>query len=105
MHIHTYPGIIRHIQEWRRGHEYLYTFVNIYAFILENNFHFFEHANELINVQIHQTSFIKFVMILDLFLIYSDSLLELLFINSVLQIMVSVFEKNCSKVIFSRVAC
>ena len=40
--------------------------INIfYAFILDNNFCFFEHANELIHVQIHLTSFIELTVILN----------------------------------------
>ena len=46
------------------GREYWYTFINIYAFVLDN-FCFFEHANELEHVQIHLTSFIEFTMVLN----------------------------------------
>ena len=35
------------------------------AFILDNTFSFFEYANELIHMQIHLISFIKFIMILN----------------------------------------
>ena len=41
-------------------------FINIfYAFVLDNNFCFFEHANELIHMLTHLTSFIEFKMILN----------------------------------------
>ena len=41
-------------------------FINIfYAFISYNNLCLFEHANELIDEQIHLTLFLKFTMILN----------------------------------------
>ena len=46
------------------GREYRYTFINIFAFVLDN-FCFFEHANELAHVQTHLTSFIEFTMVLN----------------------------------------
>ena len=68
--------------------------------MLENNFRFFEQAHELIHLQIR----LKFInQIYDdsksiFVLIYSDSILEVFSINSVLKILVKVLGKICSKV-------
>ena len=54
--------------QWRSWRPWPYTFVNVYAFMLENNFRFFEQAHELIHVQMRLTSLIKLMMIQNLFL-------------------------------------
>ena len=79
-------------------HSYFYNLYQIYflnifdAFVLDNSFHFFEHANKLIHMQIHQTSFMELTIILN----QSQKQplgAELFCIKSFLKILVKVLER------------
>ena len=72
-------------------------FINIfYAFVLDEKFGNFEHANYIIQAQIHLTSFIEFTKILN----QTQKQLfgaELFCIKSFLKILAKILEKNLKK--------
>ena len=74
-------------------HLYQIYFLNTFdAFVLDNSFHFFEHANKLIHMHIHQTSFMELTIILN----QSQKQplgAELFCIKSFLKILVKVLER------------